>query len=80
MNKIEISKKQEKNYFSLFPPKKAKYKNRANKYCTAYCLPKYSAAEFLVLQTMSVRVHKHNQCFFVCVFLKNRRNSGENSR
>lgn len=43
--------------------KKSIYKNRAYKYCTANCLYKYSAAEFLVLQTSSVNVHKHNQCF-----------------
>lgn len=62
MNKHEISKNKKRKKKHIIFSKIAIYKNRAYKYCTANCLQKYSAAEFLVLQTMSVEVHKHNQC------------------
>jgi len=63
MNKHEISKnKKRKEKKHIIFSKIAIYKNRAYKYCTANSLQKYSAAEFLVLQTMFVIVHKQNQC------------------
>lgn len=60
MKLAKTRKEKEKNAYYFLQNSNIQKYSLQKLYST--CLQKYSAAEFLVLQIMSVRVHKHNQC------------------